>query len=187
MAFDAFLKLEGIEGESTDRTHKGEIEISSFSWGVSNTGSSGGSGGGAGKALLQDFHFTMPTSKASPNLMLACATGRHSQQATLTCRRGEARRSSSSRSSWRTSSSPRTTSAAPTAARTGRHPLRPAQPHFVKIDFLYTVERDRRDRRDVLRLTRPQLAVRQRSGRCEAPAALSAARADGVSARGCPA
>ena len=38
MAFDAFLKIEGIEGESTDKTHPGEIEIESFSWGVANTG-----------------------------------------------------------------------------------------------------------------------------------------------------
>ena len=37
MAFDAFLKIEGIEGESTDKVHPGEIEIQSFSWGVSNT------------------------------------------------------------------------------------------------------------------------------------------------------
>ena len=39
MAFDAFLKLDGIEGESNDKTHKGEIEISSYSWGVANSGS----------------------------------------------------------------------------------------------------------------------------------------------------
>ena len=37
--------------------------------------------------MLQDFHFTALTSKASPNLMLACATGRHFQRATLTCRK----------------------------------------------------------------------------------------------------
>ena len=41
MAFDAFLKIEGIDGESTDKTHPGEIEVTSFSWGVSNTGSTG--------------------------------------------------------------------------------------------------------------------------------------------------
>ncbi|MGZ4257576.1 MAG: Hcp family type VI secretion system effector [Gaiellaceae bacterium] len=88
MAFDAFLKIEGIEGESTDKTHPGEIEIQSFSWGVENTGSAGsGGGGGAGKATPQDFHFTSATSKASPNLMLACCTGRHFQKATLTCRK----------------------------------------------------------------------------------------------------
>src|SRR5207249_991542 len=80
-------KIEGIDGESVDKTHPGEIEIESFSWGVSNTGSaSSGGGGGAGKAVLEDFHFTMATSKASPSLMLAAATGRHLQSATLTCR-----------------------------------------------------------------------------------------------------
>ena len=88
MAYDAFLKIDGIDGESQDKVHKGEIEIDSFSWGVTNTGSiSGGGGGGAGKAVAQDFHFTSGLSKASPILMLACATGRHSQSATLTLRK----------------------------------------------------------------------------------------------------
>ena len=88
MAFDSFLKIEGIEGESTDKAHPGEIVIESFSWGESNSGSAGsGGGGGAGKASLQDFHFTMATSKASPALMLTCATGRHIPEATLTCRK----------------------------------------------------------------------------------------------------
>ena len=89
MAFDAFLKIEGIEGESTDKTHPGEIEIQSFSWGVSNTSSGGvGGGGGAGKASFTDMSFQSALSKAGPSLMLACATGRHLPSATLTCRKG---------------------------------------------------------------------------------------------------
>jgi type VI secretion system secreted protein Hcp len=92
MAFDAFLKIEGIEGESTDRDHKGEIEILSWSWGETNASArNGGGGGGAGKVSMQDFHFTMQVSKASPNLMLACATGRHISQATLTARKAGGR------------------------------------------------------------------------------------------------
>jgi type VI secretion system secreted protein Hcp len=88
MAFDAFLKIEGIEGDSTDRDHKGEIEILSWSWGETNTGTSNtGGGGGAGKVSMQDFHFTMQVSKASPELMLACATGKHFREATLTARK----------------------------------------------------------------------------------------------------
>src|SRR6478736_7780020 len=88
MAFDAFLKIEGIQGESTDKAHKDEIEVFSFSWGTANTGTgSVGGGGGAGKASFQDLHFTMPISKAAPNLMLACATGKHIPEATLTCRK----------------------------------------------------------------------------------------------------
>ena len=88
MAFDAFLKIETIEGDSSDKEHPGEIEVSSFSWGVSNTAIvGGGGGGGAGKAVMNDFHFSMATSKASPKLMLACATGQHLRDGTLTVRR----------------------------------------------------------------------------------------------------
>ena len=66
-ASDYFLKIDGIDGESTDDRHKGEIDIQSFSWGVSNSGSmSSGSGGGAGKASFQDIHFTRQLDKASP-------------------------------------------------------------------------------------------------------------------------
>jgi type VI secretion system secreted protein Hcp len=88
MAFDSFLKLDGIDGESTDKAHPNEIVLESFSWGESNPTSvgGGGSGGGAGRASIQDFHFTMATSKATPNLMLACAVGRHFPTAKLTCR-----------------------------------------------------------------------------------------------------
>jgi type VI secretion system secreted protein Hcp len=82
-----FLKLDGIDGESTDRIHPGEIEVSAFSWGLANTGSIGGSGGGTGKAVLQDMSFSAAVSKASPNLILACATGIHLRTAKLTCRR----------------------------------------------------------------------------------------------------
>ena len=36
---------------------------------------------------MQDFHFVMKVNKASPKLMLACATGEHISKATLTCRK----------------------------------------------------------------------------------------------------
>ncbi len=87
-AVDYFLKLEGIDGESADHKHKGEIDIESWSWGESQsgTGHSGG-GGGAGKVSMQDFHFVMKISKASPKLMLACASGEHIKKATLVCRK----------------------------------------------------------------------------------------------------
>ena len=87
-AVDYFLKIDGIEGESTDSKHKGEIDIQSFSFGVANSGShAGGGGGGSGKASFQDLHFTTNVSKASPKLMLACATGEHIKKAVLTVRK----------------------------------------------------------------------------------------------------
>ncbi len=89
-AVDYFLKIHGIDGESTDEKHKNEIELESWSWGVSNSGaghSSAGTGSGAGKSTFQDIHFAAKLSKASPKLMLACATGEHISEATLTCRK----------------------------------------------------------------------------------------------------
>ncbi len=59
-AFDAFLKIKGIDGESTDKALPNQIELLSFSWGAMQTGSSGhGTGAGTGKVNFQDFHFTM--------------------------------------------------------------------------------------------------------------------------------
>jgi type VI secretion system secreted protein Hcp len=85
---DYFLKIEGFEGESQDQKHKGEIEIESFSWGATQTGSSSHGGGmGAGKVAMQDFHFVMRVNKSSPKLMLACAGGDHIKSAILTCRK----------------------------------------------------------------------------------------------------
>lgn len=81
---DYFLKIDGIDGESTSDRHKNEIEIESFSWGASNTGATGaGGGGGAGKVTFQDIHFTKKLDKASPKLMLACATGEHIKDVVL--------------------------------------------------------------------------------------------------------
>ena len=85
---DYFLKIDGIHGESRDERHKDEIEIESFSWGETQSGTfAGGGGGGAGKVSAQDFHFTMPVNKASPALFLACAQGDHIKNAILTCRK----------------------------------------------------------------------------------------------------
>ena len=88
MAVDYFLKIQGIEGESKDHKHANEIDLLSFSWGETQTGThAGGGGGGGGKVSMQDFHFVMKTNKASPKLLLACANGEHIKEATLTCRK----------------------------------------------------------------------------------------------------
>lgn len=84
-----FLRIEGIAGESADAEHKGEIEVESFSWGVSQSASpgTGGAGGLAGKATFEDLNVVTPFSRASPRLLQACATGEHLPEAVLTGRR----------------------------------------------------------------------------------------------------
>ena len=87
-AVDYFLKIDGIEGEAQDKTHKNEIQLQSWSWGETNSGSMGaGGGGGSGKVAMQDFHFVMNANKATPKLVVACATGEHIKSAILTCRK----------------------------------------------------------------------------------------------------
>lgn len=87
-AVDYFLKLDGVKGESTDEKYKDEIDVLSWSWGENNASSFGtGGGGGSGKVSMQDLHFTMKASKASPVLMLSCATGKHLAKAELIARK----------------------------------------------------------------------------------------------------
>jgi type VI secretion system secreted protein Hcp len=90
MAVDIFLKLDGIEGESTDHKHKGEIALESFSWGASNSSSvnEGGGGGGAGKVTFQDFSFTAKVGTQSSQLFRALLEGRHIRNGTLTVNNG---------------------------------------------------------------------------------------------------
>ena len=86
--FDYFLKLDGVQGESTDAKHKGEIDVESWSWGETNSAGHAGAGGaGAGKVSVQDFNFVMRFNKASPALLLACASGTHFKSAALTARK----------------------------------------------------------------------------------------------------
>jgi type VI secretion system secreted protein Hcp len=88
MAVDYFLKIDGIDGESKDSKHSGEIDLESFSWGETQTGSHAfGGGGGAGKVQMQDFHFVMKANKASAKLFLACAEGEHIKKGVLVCRK----------------------------------------------------------------------------------------------------
>jgi len=88
MAVDVFLKLGDIKGESKDAKHAGEIDVLSWSWGLSQSGSMAhGGGGGAGKAAFSDLSIMHGFDKASPNLMKACATGEHIKEATLTARK----------------------------------------------------------------------------------------------------
>jgi type VI secretion system secreted protein Hcp len=92
MAFDAFLKVEGIPGESKDEKHPDWIEILSYSHGFSqppsNTVSSVG-GAGSGRVNMQDFSVVKHIDKASAKLAEACCTGKHIPSVILEiCRAG---------------------------------------------------------------------------------------------------
>lgn len=88
MAIDGYLKIDGIEGESQDDKHGKEIEVLSYSWGLTNSGTSASGGGaGAGKANHGDFSFTCMTGKHAPKLFGACHSGQHIPTAVFTARK----------------------------------------------------------------------------------------------------
>ena len=79
MAFDAYLKLDGIQGEATDANHTNEIQLLSFSFGGKQTSSIGShsGGSGAGKVELANFSITKYVDKASTPLFKSLVTGGH--------------------------------------------------------------------------------------------------------------
>jgi len=88
MAVDMFIKIDQIKGESPDKVHKDEIQVLSFSWGATQSGSTHmGTGGGSGKVNFSDITFTKFVDKASPMLLQNCANGKHFKEALLTIRK----------------------------------------------------------------------------------------------------
>jgi len=77
VAFDTFLKLDGLDGESTRAGFEKWIEIYSFSFGGSNptTVGSGAAGMAAGKVSLSSFNVMKKTEAGSPTLFSKCCMG----------------------------------------------------------------------------------------------------------------
>jgi len=88
MAVDMFIKIDGVDGEAKDKTHKKEIDILAWSWGMSNSGNAQqGGGAGAGKVNVQDLSFTKYVDSSTSALMLACCGGTHYDEVNLTVRK----------------------------------------------------------------------------------------------------
>jgi type VI secretion system secreted protein Hcp len=90
MPFDAFIKIDGVDGESSDAKHKGEIEVLSYHWGVSQaiTGTVSSTGTFSGqRADMTALSIVKQLDKSSPKLAQACAAGEHMKSAVLTISR----------------------------------------------------------------------------------------------------
>lgn len=88
MAVDMFIKIGDIKGESKDKAHADEIDVLSWNWGMSQSGNMHlGTGGGSGKVNIQDLTIVKYLDKSSPNLMMACSSGKHYPEAKLTVRK----------------------------------------------------------------------------------------------------
>jgi type VI secretion system secreted protein Hcp len=89
MAFDTFIDIAGVEGESTATGFEKKIEIYSFSWGASNptTVGSGKEGISSGKVSISSFNVMKKSDKASTALFAACCSGTHYDTAKVTMRK----------------------------------------------------------------------------------------------------
>ncbi|VVO62777.1 Protein hcp1 [Pseudomonas fluorescens] len=90
MAFDAFIQLEGIKGESTDDKHKDWIEIQNYGFGASQSQSSTASSAGnlsSARVDIHNFTFTHNLDLASVKLFEYCCTGQHVPKVTVTLNR----------------------------------------------------------------------------------------------------
>jgi len=90
MPVDMFIKLDGINGEAGDPagTYTDAIQVVSWTWGMTQTGSAGDtSGSGTAKANVHDLSFTKYVDFATPNLMSYCCHGTPIKTALLTCRK----------------------------------------------------------------------------------------------------
>jgi type VI secretion system secreted protein Hcp len=87
-AFDIFLALDGINGESTTKGHEQQIEVLSYDQSIDSTVPVGaGGGGGAGKSTFSGVRFRKALDTASIPLALACASGLHIKAARFAFRR----------------------------------------------------------------------------------------------------
>jgi type VI secretion system secreted protein Hcp len=142
MATDYFLKIDGIEGESKDATHAKQIDILSFSWGASQPGTFGqGQGGTAGKVAMTDLSFTMATCKATPELMAACASGKHIKEAIVYARKSTGDGGQQEYMSW--TMSPIMVSSYTTGGSSGQDiPIDTVTLNYGKIKVEYKIQVD---------------------------------------------
>lgn len=92
MALDAYLKFEGgdptVEGSSAREGHEKEIEVMSYSFGITNPGSRHtATGGGTGIPEMGDLFVTFATDQSAVNLWISVAIGNHFDKVTLFVRK----------------------------------------------------------------------------------------------------
>jgi type VI secretion system secreted protein Hcp len=89
MAVDMFIKIDGIPGESQDKTYRDAIEVLAWNWGAKGGDSSirPGTGAAAAKTTLQGFSFTKQVDRATPKIYESLMQGKHIKECIFSCRK----------------------------------------------------------------------------------------------------
>jgi type VI secretion system secreted protein Hcp len=82
-AFDLFLKLDGIPGDSKNAQYKDAIDVVSYSLGAESPAAMARAAAASGRATFTPLTFVHKVDKASPLLFQAAAKGNHLKSAEL--------------------------------------------------------------------------------------------------------
>lgn len=83
MVVDYYLRIDGVQGESTEKDHAGWIELYSYAWGAQVTTNAGAGGAATGRATVDAVVVTFRLGRMSPQLFNLVVNGRRAQSATL--------------------------------------------------------------------------------------------------------
>lgn len=87
MAFDAYMKIDGIPGESSTKNFEQQIQLLAFNHSLQQPPSASISKGGGlttGRSEHGDFNILKHLDIASPLLAMRCSDGTHIKEATIT-------------------------------------------------------------------------------------------------------
>jgi type VI secretion system secreted protein Hcp len=80
---DYLLKIDTIDGGSKLIHYEKWIDVDSWSWGLTNTGSASSGGAGSGKTVFEDFSWTQAIDSSVVPIFEGVASGKHFKTATL--------------------------------------------------------------------------------------------------------
>jgi type VI secretion system secreted protein Hcp len=126
-AYDVFLKIEGIPGESVDHAHAGWVELHRVGSGIGRTASQAA-------PALESLHVTKPIDKSSPLLFRACASGEVIPRAILEMVQGQPER----RRYYRIVLENVLIASVETTAVAGETPTEQVSLNFTRITWTYT-------------------------------------------------
>ena len=72
----AYIKFDGIDGEATDKDHKGWTDLAAFSQLITKPGQGTGATRRRGDVVLEDLHCTKELDKSSPKIAEAVCKGK---------------------------------------------------------------------------------------------------------------
>src|SRR5436190_13030504 len=86
-----YIKIDEIKGNARSKAHDGETEITSWSWGETQSVFPSETRKAGGSVAMRDFQFSAVMSAASNQFLLHCASGKRFKSAVITAEQDTAK------------------------------------------------------------------------------------------------